>query len=64
MALSITETELVQSTFGTKYRDSSEFFGMEPPHFSVWEEIPPSFLIEKYCEYVKIVLSFVGEFQP
>ena len=49
---------------GELIRQSSEFFGMETPHFNVWEDIPPPFLIEKYGEYVKIVLSFVGEFHP
>ncbi len=29
-----------------RFIGSSEFFGLEPPHFSVWEDIPSSFWLK------------------
>ena len=33
---------------------SSEFFGLEPPPFSVWEDIPPSFCLKDIVSMLKL----------
>ena len=43
---------------------SSEFFGMETPHFSVGEEIPPSFCLKHIVSMLKLPCPSLESFSP